>query len=64
MLSPKEYSEVYIREEKDLICYSVIDENQFCHLLELERSDEYHRTSGLEIMLVKGQLFYKDGTYT
>ena len=63
--SRKEFSEVCVREGKDLIFYSEIDENHFCHLLELERSDEYRKTSGPEIILAKvGQLFYKDGTYT
>lgn len=64
LLSLKECSEVHVREEKDLMFYSVIDENHFCHLLRLETSDEYCRTSGLEIVMDRaGQLFYEDGTY-
>lgn len=65
LLSPKECSEVHVREEKDLISYSITDENHFCHLLELERSNEYCRTSAPKIILAKaGELFYKDGAYT
>ena len=63
LLSPKECSEVHVREEEDLMFHYIIAENQFCHLLKLETSDEYCRTLGLVIILDRaGQLFYEGGT--